>query len=250
MQLVPRAVREVDRPRRDGVDADALRRQHVPEAGRVLQNRGLERGVGVGRRRRQRVEGRRRAERDDRGRVGLFEVGHRCLDEPHERQQVGLEARLPLVRPLQRAGRDVGDHDVEPGEFARRRLDELSDRLLVGHVHSSGDDLESPRAKVVRKGLQRLDAARAQREVASLGGELLGDGASDSAAGAGHQGLAAGQLQIHSCFLSRGYGFGAGAARSVAHARASSLLTHARALPRSRRKVGSANVGAPSPGCR
>ena len=60
-----------------------------------------------------------------------------------------------------------------------------------------GDDRAAGGVQLVGERLQRLDAACAQREIAALRGQLLGDRAADAAARSGDDGLAAGQLQIH-----------------------------------------------------
>ena len=222
VQLVPRAAGEVDRAGRDGVDPDALRRQRVAEAGRVLQDRGLERGVGV----RPRSAAACRTPRSCRPRRSpRRRTARGAARPPRPGGRTASRSAWKLVRhwsgPLRPPADTLETTTSRPPRPSAAAVCTKSSTDASSATSTAAVTTVRPcRAQLVGERLERLDAARAQREVAALGREQLGDRAADAAAGAGDDGLAAGQLEIHAAFL-RSSGCGGrsmGTARAAAQA--------------------------------
>ena len=127
-----------------------------------------------------------------------FEERDRRLDPGDGAHDVDLEAAPPgfLVHALgERA--DIGDEDVEAAERLGGLRHPGAQRLGVGHVDHAAPALH-PLAGERRDGLvHRGFVARAQRHIASLGRQLLGDGAADAARAAGDDRVLALEIEIH-----------------------------------------------------
>jgi hypothetical protein len=118
--------------------------------------------------------------------------------------QLGVEeGRRDLVelrrrREARRLGRGV-DEDVDAAAEQPRRLVHRAAHRAVARGVAGHRDHEPAglAAQLVRRGAQRLLAAREQRHVGALLRERAGDGLADAAAAAGHEGALAGEFEVH-----------------------------------------------------
>src|SRR4030095_13415037 len=128
-------------------------------------------------------------------RLDRAQVTHHLLFEVA--QDVCVTHGLNRAWRATNAGR-VADHDVDAGEVARRRVDEVLDRVGIQRVTDDGDNLV---ARFVRQLsgclLQRSFGTGANGDVAALECKLAGDSPADASAGAGDDGFLAGELQVH-----------------------------------------------------
>src|SRR2546428_1669713 len=133
------------------------------------------------------------------GRLDRAQVAHHLLFEVA--QDVRVAHGLDRAWRAADAGRVV-DHNVDAAELARRRVDEVLDRVGVQGVTDDGDDLT---ARLVRqlsgRLLQRSFGTGANGDVAALERELAGDSPADASAGAGDNGFLVGEVQGHSFLL-------------------------------------------------
>ncbi len=92
---------------------------------------------------------------------------------------------------------DIGDEDVEAAERLGGLVDPGAQRLCVGHIYPPAPALHAQirerRHNLVHYGLM----ASAQRDIAALGRQQLGDGATDPARAAGDDRILALEIEIH-----------------------------------------------------
>src|SRR5690606_27329826 len=135
---------------------------------------------------------------DDRARIGALDVRQRGVDQAHGVQEVDLELvpeRLLGAVHVQRA--DVGDRDVDPAEFLGARLDPADQRIAIGDVEGLAERLDARTLQGLYGARHAVRAARADRDVAALGGERLGDRPPDALAAARDDRPLASEPEIH-----------------------------------------------------
>ena len=128
----------------------------------------------------------------------LFEERLRRLEGVNGPQDVQPEILFPGlgIHPL-RHGAGVGDEDVDAAELAGGLLDPRPERRAV---HDVDGGTEGAHAFVLQCGDRLADLiglAGADGDVGAFGRERVGDGASDAARSAQHDGALLLELQVH-----------------------------------------------------
>ena len=113
-------------------------------------------------------------------------------------QEVDLELvdeRLVGAVHVERA--DVGDRDVDAAEILRARLDPADQCRAIGDVERPAERLDALALQRLHGARHAVGVARADRDVAALGGKRVGDRPPDALAAAGDDRPLASEPEIH-----------------------------------------------------
>ena len=116
--------------------------------------------------------------------------GHHCTRQQDRREEIELQPPAPILdlgidEPSRRRTSGVGDENIYATETLEGRIDEGTDFVFFCYVSGSREDLDT---RVFLDG--RLDGneiirrASTKNEVHALGGESLGNSATESSTGA------------------------------------------------------------------
>ena len=201
----PAAAGEHDGARRDGVHADAERRELHGEGLRHPDLGGLggdvRRALQVASAPLAAVD---RHDVDDGAAAPRAHARHHEPARADGRHQVQVDRPLPLLRAglLERAaGRpaNVVDQDVHATERGLRRAHRSLYAFRRGHVGGDGDRLHPERPHGAGGGLERLAPPRTESHATSLARELYGNAAPDPTAAPCHERCLALEPEIHAC---------------------------------------------------
>ena len=201
MDDIPNAAFEIDVARRDHVGANVLGREIAGERFDIGHQRRLCRRIRA--RRTGDLDGAGRSDHDDRAGRRLLEERDRRLDPGDGAHDVDLQAAPPgIVVHALRQRADIGDEDVETAERVGCLGDPPAQPVNVGDIDPAAPGFDAvvrqPRHSLVHCGLM----ASAQRDVAALGRQQLGDGTPDAARAAGDDRVLAFEIEIHAALLS------------------------------------------------
>jgi cystathionine beta-lyase/cystathionine gamma-synthase len=133
----------------------------------------------------------------------LLHMRDNLAGEINRAQKVRLDRSLPVVKrgrqkPFSRRASRIGHANVRAAELAGHGGNESGDSSRVGNINRFGEHFNAVLlSDFFCGGLQRLLISSAHSDAATLGGEGLGGGKTESLTGRRHQGDAVFQTQIH-----------------------------------------------------